>query len=41
MEKQSVRGLERPVLVHQMDDKNGELFIDYELTIDLSEHSVK
>lgn len=36
-----VRGLERPVLVHQMDDKNVELFIDYELTIDMSKQGLQ
>jgi len=34
--KAFIKGLERPVLVRQVDDRNVELFIHYELTIEMS-----
>ncbi len=34
--KAIIKGLDRPVLVRQIDDKNVELFINYELTIEMS-----
>ena len=35
-DKAFIKGLERPVLVRQIDDRNVELFIHYELTIEMS-----
>jgi hypothetical protein len=37
--KAFIKGLERPVLVRQLDDRNVELFINYELTIEMSGQS--
>ncbi len=37
--KAFIKGLERPVLVRQVDDRNVELFIHYELTIEMSSQS--
>lgn len=37
--KAFIKGLERPVLVRQVDDRNVELFIHYELTIEMSSRS--
>jgi hypothetical protein len=40
-DKASITGLERPVLVRQVDDKNVELFINYNLTIELSNKGIE
>ncbi|MGD9364560.1 MAG: hypothetical protein PVH87_02610 [Desulfobacteraceae bacterium] len=40
-DKASVTGLERPVLVRQVDDKYVELFINYNLTIGLSNKGIE
>lgn len=37
--KAFIKGLERPVLVRQIDDRNVELFIHYELTIEMYSQS--
>jgi hypothetical protein len=37
--KAFIKGLERPVLVRQVDDRNVEVFIHYELTIEMPSQS--
>jgi hypothetical protein len=40
-DKASISGLERPVLVRQVNDKNIELFINYSLTIKMSNKGIE